>query len=154
MNGKKFKMDRIDYQMPMHKVQLWDVENTNHAPGMIHPYHMHGTGFVTVSRDGHAPNPNELGLKDTIAINPGEHVLIKVWFDVPGVFMYHCHILEHEDGGMMAQMKVIDPNDPDKHYHLMDHMTLMRAFAEERHIPINKLWLGGMDSYRKMGEEM
>ena len=66
MNGKKFKMDRIDYQMPMHKVQLWDIENTNHAPGMIHPYHMHGTGFVTVARDGHAPKPNELGLKDTL----------------------------------------------------------------------------------------
>lgn len=154
MNGKKFKMDRIDYQMPMHKVQLWDIENTNHAPGMIHPYHMHGTGFVTVARDGHAPNPNELGLKDTIAINPGEHVLLKVWFDVPGVFMYHCHILEHEDGGMMAQLKVVDPKNPKKQYQLMDHMTLMRAFAEERHVPLNELWLGGMDSYRKMGEEM
>ena len=153
-NGKKFKMDRIDYQMPMHKVQLWDIENTNHAPGMIHPYHMHGTGFVTVARDGHAPNPNELGLKDTIAINPGEHVLLKVWFDVPGVFMYHCHILEHEDGGMMAQLKVVDPKNPNKQYQLMDHMTLMRAFAEERHVPLNELWLGGMDSYRKMGEEM
>ncbi len=154
MNGKKFKMDRIDYQMPMHKVQLWDIENTNHAPGMIHPYHMHGIGFVTAARDGHAPNPNELVLKDTIAINPGEHVLLKVWLDVPGVFMYHCHILEHEGGSMMAQLKVVDPKNPNKQYQLMDHMALMCAFAEERHVPLNELWLGGMDSYRKMGEEM
>lgn len=154
MNGKKFKMDRIDYKMPMGKVQLWDICNTNSAPGMIHPYHMHGTAFKVVSRNGHAPYPNELGLKDTVAINPGEHVVIKVWFHVSGVFMYHCHIIEHEDGGMMAQLQVIDPANPDKKYHLMNHMTLMKAFAEERHVPMDQLWLGGMDSYKKMGEEM
>ena len=80
--------------------------------------------------------------------------MIKVWFPVAGVFMYHCHIIEHEDGGMMAQIKVIDPNDPDKQYHLMDHHTLMKAFAEERAVSMDDLWLGGMDSYKKMGMEM
>ncbi|WP_267201784.1 multicopper oxidase family protein [Limosilactobacillus kribbianus] len=154
MNGKKFKMDRIDYQMPLHRVQLWDIYNTNPAPGMIHPYHMHGGAFEVVSRNGHAPYPNELGLKDTVAINPGEHVLLKVWFNVAGVFMYHCHILEHEDGGMMAQLLVVDPAEPNKHYHLMNHMTLMKAFAEERGVPMDQLWLGGMESYKKMGMEM
>ena len=89
-----------------------------------------------------------------MVVNPQEHVRIKVWFNVPGVFMYHCHIIEHEDGGMMAQIKVIDPKNPDKQYHLMNHMTLMKAFAEERGVPMDQLWLGGMDSYKKMGETM
>lgn len=154
MNGKKFKMDRIDYQMKMGDVQIWDIENTNDKPGMIHPYHMHGCTFSVLSRNGHQPHSNELGLKDTIAISPKEHVRIKVWFNVPGVFMYHCHIIEHEDGGMMAQIKVIDPADPDKQYKLMDHMTLMKAFAEERGVDMKDLWLGGMDSYKKMGVSM
>lgn len=154
MNGKKFKMDRIDYEMPMNKVQIWDIENTNDRPGMIHPYHMHGCAFTVISRNGHDPLPNETGLKDTVVVNPQEHVRIKVWFNVPGVFMYHCHIIEHEDGGMMAQIKVIDPKNPDKQYHLMNHMTLMKAFAEERGVPMDQLWLGGMDSYKKMGETM
>lgn len=154
MNGKKFQMQRIDYQMEIGQVQLWDILNTNDKPGMIHPYHMHGCHFTVVSRNGHQPNPNELGLKDTIVVNPQEHVVIKVWFPVPGVFMYHCHIIEHEDGGMMAQIKVIDPSDPDKQYKLMDHHTLMKAFAEERGVSMDDLWLGGMDSYKKMGMEM
>ena len=154
MNGKKFKMERIDYEMPMHKVQIWDIENTNDKPGMIHPYHMHGCAFTIISRNGKAPLPNETGLKDTVVVNPQEHVRIKVWFIVPGIFMYHCHIIEHEDGGMMAQIKVIDPDHPDKKYHLMNHETLMKAFAEERGASMDDLWLGGMDSYKKMGETM
>ena len=55
---------------------------------------------------------------------------------------------------MMSQQQVVDTSDPDKKYHLMDHMTLMKAFAEERHVPLDQLWLGGMDSYKKMGMEM
>ena len=68
--------------------------------------------------------------------------------------MYHCHIIEHEDGGMMAQIKVVDPANLDKKYQLMDHMTLMMAFAEERGVTMDDLWLGGMESYKKMGMEM
>lgn len=155
IDGKKFVMDRIDYKMPLHKCQLWDITNTNeHKGGMIHPYHMHGTAFKVVSRNGHAPYPNETGLKDVISINPGEHIKIKVWFNVSGVFMYHCHILEHEDGGMMAQLQVVDPKEPDKQYDLMDHHKMMKAFAEERHVPMSELWLGGMESYRKMDMDM
>ena len=68
--------------------------------------------------------------------------------------MYHCHILEHEDGGMMAQLQIVDPKDPNKQYKLMDHQTLMKAFSEERGVPMDKLWLGGMQSYAKMGMHM
>ena len=155
IDGKKFQMDRIDYTMPMGKCQLWDVSNANQMHGgMIHPFHMHGCAFQIVSRNGHEPYPFEHGLNDTVAVNPGEHVLIKVYFRVPGVFMYHCHIIEHEDGGMMAQLKVVDPREPNKQYHLLSHHTIMMAFAQERGVPMDKLWLGGMQSYQKMGMHM
>ena len=155
IDGKKFQMDRIDYTMPMGKCQLWDITNTNDMNGgMIHPFHMHGCAFEIVSRNGQEPYPFEHGLNDTIAVNPGEHVIIKVYFQVPGVFMYHCHIIEHEDGGMMAQLKVVDPATPDREYHLLNHTTLMEAFAKERGVTMDELWLGGMDSYKKMGMHM
>ena len=155
IDGKKFQMDRIDYMMPMGKCQLWDITNTNDMNGgMIHPFHMHGCAFEIVSRNGQEPYPFEHGLNDTIAVNPGEHVIIKVYFQVPGVFMYHCHIIEHEDGGMMAQLKVVDPATPDREYHLLNHTTLMEAFAKERGVTMDELWLGGMDSYKKMGMHM
>ncbi|ALS02632.1 copper oxidase [Enterococcus silesiacus] len=104
-----FDMKRIDKQQTMGETQIWDVSNINPADkGMIHPFHIHGTQFQVLSRNGRPPYPNELGWKDTIGVNAQETVRIAVRFDVPGVFMYHCHILEHEDTGMMAQIEVID----------------------------------------------
>ncbi|OIM62590.1 hypothetical protein ATX88_10730 [Oenococcus oeni] len=80
---------------------------------------MHGTEFLVLSRNGKKPYPNEFGFKDTVAVNPGEHVKLLVKFNVPGIFMYHCHILEHEDTGMMAQIEAVDPNNP-QHWNLKD----------------------------------
>ena len=155
INNKKFNMQRIDTIQTMGKVEYWDVTNANKCcHGMLHPYHMHGCQFRVVSRNGHAPYPNEHGLKDTISVNPGETVRLKVWFNCPGVFMYHCHIIEHEDGGMMAQIKVIDPKHPHKKYHLMDMKTLTRHIAKERHIKPQDVWMGGMEAYRKMNMKM
>ncbi|WP_311315407.1 multicopper oxidase domain-containing protein [Neobacillus mesonae] len=57
-------------------------------------------------RNGDLPPANEAGWKDTILVYPGEKVRAVATFNLPGVFMYHCHILEHEDAGMMGQFKV------------------------------------------------
>lgn len=154
INGKKFNMQRIDDRQQVGNTEYWDITNNNEVDGgMIHPYHMHGTLFKVVSRNGKAPYPNELGLKDTISVNPNETVRIKVTCPKTGVYMNHCHILEHEDGGMMAQFEVFDPNHP-KEYRLMDMNTLMQAFAKELKIPESEVWLGGMDSYEKTNTEM
>lgn len=144
INGKKFDMQRIDDKQKIGNVEYWDISNTNDkTSGMIHPYHMHATQFKIASRNGHAPYPNEHGLKDTVGVNPGETVRLKVWFDKLGVFMNHCHILEHEDGGMMAQFEVYDPDHP-KTYKLMDMDTLMTAFAKERGVKKADLNIPGM----------
>lgn len=145
MNGKKFDMQRIDDRQQVGHVEYWDISNTNDmSNGMVHPYHMHGTQFRVVSRNGHAPYPNENGLKDTVGVNPGETVRLKVWFEHLGVYMNHCHIIEHEDGGMMAQFEVYDPENP-KTYQLMDMTTLMNAFAKERGVAVKDLYIPGMD---------
>ncbi|KRO17299.1 multicopper oxidase family protein [Lacticaseibacillus saniviri] len=155
LDGKKFNMQRIDATQPMGQAQYWDVTNTNTMDGgMVHPFHVHGTQFLIISRNGKAPYPNEHGYKDTVGVNPGETVRLLVRFDLPGVYMYHCHIIEHEDGGMMAQIESYDPSLPRPTYKLMDMDTLAKAFAAERGIPVSELWMAGMDSYEKMGMKM
>ncbi len=144
LNGKKFDMSRIDARQEVGTAQYWDITNTNSTKdGMVHPFHVHGTQFTIVSRNGHEPYPNEHGLKDTVGVNPKETVRIKVRFDLTGVYMYHCHIIEHEDGGMMAQIESYDPKHP-RQYHLMDMNTLMNAFAKERGVDRKDLWMPGM----------
>jgi len=68
--------------------------------------------------------------------------------------MYHCHIIEHEDGGMMAQMQVWTKDDPHKKYKLMSMDTLMNALAKERHCKPDQLKIKSLESYEKMGMDM
>lgn len=71
-----------------------------------HPFHVHGVQFQVIERDGGAPPLNERGWKDTVMVDNGEEVKILAKFRKKGLFMYHCHILEHEDSGMMGQFLV------------------------------------------------
>ena len=125
LDGKLFDMQRIDRRQKIGDTVLWDVVNTNDMDGgMIHPFHMHGCQFLVISRNGKDVYPNEHGWKDTVGVNAGETVRIAVQFTKFGVYMYHCHILEHEDTGMMAQIEAYDP-DHKHEYHLisMDEMN-------------------------------
>lgn len=102
INGKPMDMDRIDEIVKLHDTEIWEISND----GMGHPFHVHGVQFQILDRDGNPPPVNETGWKDTIFVNSGEKVRIIATFNKPGLFMYHCHILEHEDTGMMGQFKV------------------------------------------------
>ncbi|HLR43549.1 MAG TPA: multicopper oxidase domain-containing protein [Pseudogracilibacillus sp.] len=107
INGKKFDPDRIDLRQKKRVLEVWEVYNKpDEMGGMLHPFHIHGTQFKIISRDGREPAPNELGLKDSVLIEPGERVRLLVTFPEEGIYMYHCHILEHEDNGMMGQVEV------------------------------------------------
>ena len=76
---------------------------------MMHPFHVHGVTFQVLSENGRAPNPQNTGWKDTVLIDGRAELLMR--FDQPASealpFMFHCHILEHEDGGMMGQFAVV-----------------------------------------------
>ncbi len=97
-------------------VELWEF--VNQSP-MAHPMHLHGRPFLVTSRtwddDSAAgswaaiePSIIDSGLRDTVLVWPGQRVQIAIPFaDHLGYFLYHCHILEHEDGGMMRNFLVI-----------------------------------------------
>lgn len=111
INGKQMDMDRIDEQLKLHDTEIWEISNEGmgmmgNNMGMAHPFHGHGTQFLILDRDGNPPPANERGWKDTILVEPGEKVRAIATFDHKGLFMYHCHILEHEDAGMMGQFNV------------------------------------------------
>jgi FtsP/CotA-like multicopper oxidase with cupredoxin domain len=75
-----------------------------------HSMHLHDVQFQILDRDGKAPPPHEQGRKDTVLIAPGETVrIISRFLDYTGIYMYHCHLLEHEDDGMMGQFEIVQP---------------------------------------------
>lgn len=96
INGRTFDMARIDAESRVGEVQRWVIEN---ASPMDHPFHLHGTQFQVLS----AP---VLAWKDTVNVRPGQSVTIAFRHDHPGRWMYHCHILAHEDAGMMGVLRV------------------------------------------------
>lgn len=107
INGKKFNKDRIDMTQKVGVTEVWELYNMpDPMGGMIHPFHIHGTQFKVLSVNGKEPDDNLKGWKDTIALEPGDRVKIAISFANKGVYMYHCHILEHEDNGMMGQIEV------------------------------------------------
>ncbi|NBJ70153.1 MULTISPECIES: multicopper oxidase domain-containing protein [Clostridia] len=107
INGKKFDPKRIDFTQKQGVTEVWEIYNKpDEMGGMIHPFHIHGAQFKILSRDGIQPNQNEQGWKDSISVHPDEKVKIAIQFKHKGVYMFHCHILEHEDNGMMGQVKV------------------------------------------------
>jgi len=108
INGEAMDMDVINERVPVGQWEIWEIAN---ASMMAHPFHIHNAQFRVIDRDGRTPPPLETGLKDTVIVNPREQVRVLLRFedytdpDLP--YMYHCHILEHEDAGMMGQFVVL-----------------------------------------------
>ncbi|MCB1492070.1 MAG: multicopper oxidase domain-containing protein, partial [Rhodobiaceae bacterium] len=104
INDGSFDPGRIDVQMKAGETELWRV----YADEMAHPFHVHGTSFRVLRHNGNAVPFESTGLKDIFLVNGQAELLVRVKHeareDVP--FMYHCHILEHEDAGMMGQFTV------------------------------------------------
>lgn len=103
INGRAYDMERIDEQMRLGDVEIWLVSGEM----MAHPFHIHGVHFEVLSRNGGAPDLRDQGLRDTVVVQEPVELLVR--FTQPAVqipFMYHCHILEHEDNGMMGQFTV------------------------------------------------
>jgi bilirubin oxidase len=105
IDGRAFEMGRVDAVSRRGEVERWEVVN---ASFMDHPFHVHGTQFQVVSRTsgGRATPEPRLAWKDTVNVLPGETVAFLVRQDEAGLRMYHCHILEHEDAGMMGVLSV------------------------------------------------
>ncbi len=113
INGLVFDPTRIDDTINLGATEIWDITN---IATMAHPFHIHGNSFQIVSRkNGWRENYEwEKGWKDVVVVHSMETVRIIKKFedyaDPQGPYMSHCHILEHEDIGMMTHWVVIDPN--------------------------------------------
>jgi FtsP/CotA-like multicopper oxidase with cupredoxin domain len=107
INGRSFDMERIDERVQMNQTEVWTFVNESELP---HPVHVHAGQFRILSRTGGRGRvmPWEAGLKDTVLTLPGERVDLAVRFVYPGVFLLHCHNLEHEDMGMMLNFQVVE----------------------------------------------
>ena len=92
------------YAAKLGEKQLWIVKNDS---DWDHPFHLHGFFFQVVDDQGHAVGP--LALKDTVNVPMKTTVRLLVSFDErPGQWMFHCHILDHADGGLMGTVVVGD----------------------------------------------
>lgn len=106
INGRVFQMEEVadDEIVQLDSTEIWEFNNTGGGMmNMPHPIHLHGKQFRVIERSGvaHEGYVDE-GWKDTVLMMTGERIRILVDFDdYPGMFLYHCHNLEHEDMGMM-----------------------------------------------------
>lgn len=125
LNGRSYKMNDIqpDEIIPVNTLQLIEFDNgfSSGMQGMMmdmpHPLHLHGEQFQIVKREVNAESKENYqtvapgfinsGWKDVVLVMPGEKVtILKPFSDFKGLFMYHCHNLEHEDMGMMRDFLV------------------------------------------------
>jgi FtsP/CotA-like multicopper oxidase with cupredoxin domain len=99
-------------------VEIWRLENS--SGGWVHPIHLHMEEFQILDRNGNPPLPEEAGLKDVFYLGQGESVRVFTRFrhqpshwrnnggeDNDGMYVFHCHNLEHEDMHMMGNFEVL-----------------------------------------------
>jgi len=105
INGKTFDPNRVDEFIEAGATEIWNIRNMS---PMAHPFHAHAIQYQILSRNGVPATGTDLGWKDTFLVQPGETVKVIGKFEAvnTGDYMYHCHILEHEDAGMMGYFRV------------------------------------------------
>ncbi len=102
INGKEFDENRVDVAPTLGTVEEWTLRN---ATTEQHPFHIHVNDFLVLSVNGKPYGAH--GLQDTVILPPGQDVKVLIPFeDFTGKFVFHCHILAHEDHGMMAVVDV------------------------------------------------
>ncbi|MEQ1869870.1 MAG: multicopper oxidase domain-containing protein [Vicinamibacterales bacterium] len=116
IDGRVFDMEDVAEEETVRpgSTHIWEFVNEPNPMGMAmaHPIHLHGPQFRVLSRTGGSPNAlregiHDQGWTDTVLVLPGERVRVQVTFSKhPGLYLYHCHILEHEDMGMMRNFRI------------------------------------------------
>jgi len=116
LGGRTFEMEGVaaEETVAPGSTHIWELRNEVNPMGMAmaHPVHLHGPQFRVLSRAGADGNALREGVSDssatdTVLVLPGETVRVQVTFSThPGLYLYHCHILEHEDMGMMRNFRI------------------------------------------------
>lgn len=111
INGKKMDMTRVDEVVVAGTTEIWELSNPSEET--YHNFHAHGIHFAVIDVNGEEPPDYLKGWKDTVYLPATGKVTVIARFEsyvnheVP--YMYHCHILRHEDRGMMGQFIVVEP---------------------------------------------
>ncbi|MGY1602567.1 multicopper oxidase family protein [Geodermatophilus sp. SYSU D00815] len=107
INGQSMDPARIDVEVPLGATEVWTVTSAHEQP---HSFHVHGVRFRVLTVDGAPPPPELAGWKDTVYVAPRRTLRLLATFASPAderaPFMFHCHLLWHEDLGMMGQFVV------------------------------------------------
>jgi FtsP/CotA-like multicopper oxidase with cupredoxin domain len=103
--------DQIHQNPALNAVETWEIWNQSID---AHPIHVHLVKFEVVNRELigsgilRPPLPSETGWKDTVIALPNEITRVRMQFDIAGLYVWHCHILSHEDNEMMVPFCVGD----------------------------------------------
>ena len=127
---EKLWMEGVTENPAVGATEVWEMYNTT---GDAHPMHVHEVVFEVVNREGLVlddngdpveplqldgnitlPEPSETGFKDTVIAYPGQVTRIRAQFTIPGQYVWHCHIVEHEDNEMMRPYRIgpVQPGQP------------------------------------------
>ncbi|CCH35637.1 multicopper oxidase domain-containing protein [Actinosynnema sp. NPDC047251] len=114
INGNEMDLARIDEVVAAGAREVWELDNITYE----HNFHIHEVAFRVLTVDGEEPPEHLRGPKDTVFVPGGAKVRLAVEFgphtDPKVPYMYHCHILKHEDKGMMGQFVIVPPGTEDQ----------------------------------------
>ena len=108
INGRQFDMSRIDVTVQLGATERWTLSSSDGQ----HVFHPHQIQFQILAINGEPPPPEESGWEDSVLVNADREVVVAARFhsysaeDTP--YMFHCHILDHEDLGMMGQFIIVE----------------------------------------------
>ncbi len=109
INNRTFHMDSINEIVHLNATEIWTIKNNTLV---AHPFHIHDIQFNVIEESGVAIDPGLRGWKDVVLVMPEDSVKFLTRFetfaDPMMPYMYHCHLLHHEDDGMMGTFIVID----------------------------------------------
>jgi blue copper oxidase len=109
INGRTFNMDSINVTTHINNTEIWSIQNHTYV---AHPFHVHNVQFNIIEKSGVPVPITERGWKDVVLVMPQDSAKFITRFetfaDATEPYMYHCHLLHHEDDGMMGQFLVVD----------------------------------------------
>ncbi len=107
INGKAYQLADIAWDTPVHRQEVWEISGEGDM--MLHPFHIHGTQYRILRENGHAVAPHRQGWKDIVNVDGGQSEVLVSFPKLASSqspYMAHCHLLEHEDTGMMMSFTV------------------------------------------------
>ncbi|HWO83336.1 MAG TPA: multicopper oxidase family protein [Solirubrobacterales bacterium] len=105
INGRTFNPTHVEAFPKLNSTETWEIVNKTNV---AHVMHLHHTDWYLLERNGKRPPSYEDCLKETFFVYPNEKILLAGQFsDYTGKFVVHCHMLDHEDHGLMSQFQVV-----------------------------------------------